>query len=84
MKVSLGEVIKFIEEQPGLNAFLRSKRISVKFIYNCTHCCTNHYNIYRDFKVFSPISSFEWVKSPEGSDYWSNIHTKFYKFRSEL
>lgn len=85
MEVCLYEVLKFIEEQPGLSAFLRSNiRIYSKFVHNCIDHCTDHYNIYRDFKIFSPISSFEWAKSPEGSDYWCNIYDEFRKFRSEL
>lgn len=85
MEVSLYEALQFVKEQPGLYAFLNSEiGLYSKFVYNCTHYCNNHYNIYRDFKIFSPISSFEWAKSPEGSDYWSNIHDKFKEFRSEL
>lgn len=84
MNISISNVKDFINEQPGLYAFLRSKRIYSKFIYNCIHHNTDWWNIYRNFKMFSPISSFEWAASPEGSDYWSNIHTEFCIFRSEL
>ena len=85
MEVSLYEALKFVQEQPGLEAFLRIHlHVYAKFIDNCTHCCNDRYNIYRDFKIFSPISSFEWAASGEGSDYWSKIYDEFRQFRSEL
>lgn len=80
-------VLSIIEKEPILIQFLKSNKIYESFIHNCINHSYNYLEIYN----YDPKEDkgmifhvFQWSKTVEGMDFWSNIIRKYRDLLYEL
>ena len=78
------EILQILEEHPLLIVFLKKKKVYLKYIKYAMNPNWVMDHIKFDFNANDIInSSFYWMSTPEGHEFWSNLNQEYKVFYDE-